>query len=409
MLSWLGSPKVTGRGRVVAAMAVDSLGEGLFMPFFVVFLIHVARVPAGQVGLAMTISAVLALPAGPIVGRLVDILGPVRVIVVANVIRAVTCVAFLVVGDVFSLLIVNAVSLCAGEAFWTANSVFISQIAEPAEQRRWFAFQRSLRNVGLGAGALATALILMLAERSAAYTAFLLVNAVSYVIAAVLVFSWSRFQQPVHDTGRKENAEKTKGWLREALADRTFRSLSLVNVVYVIGMMAPSLLWTYHAMDIMHAPTWLPGLVFGINTAIAAGLQLPVNHLAERVSPTVSLYGALAGWAISFALLAVLTSGTWFDVTAGFLVMVLIYSFGEILFGSTLSALTVRAAPEHVRGRYMGLYQLSWTLSSIIAPATLVSMSGIGPAIPWIVLMMVTAVAVMPLKNLRHINTGVSA
>jgi Na+/melibiose symporter-like transporter len=409
MLTWLGAPRVAGRGRVVAAIAVDSLGEGLFIPFFVVFLIHVAQVPVSQIGIACPIAAVLALPAGPVLGRLVDTVGPVPVIVVSNAVRAASYVALLAVGDAVGLVVVLAVSLAAGEAFWTANSVFISQIAQPAEHRRWFAFQRSLRNVGVGAGALATAFILLVAERTGAYVAFLLANSVSYLLAALLVWSWSRSRRPEPAAGRREEKERAKGWLREALADRTFRSLSLTNVIYVVGGLAPGLLWTYYAVDILHAPLWLPGVLFGVNTAIAAGLQLPVNRLAERASAVASLYGALAGWVVSFVLLAVLASDTSINVIAGFLVVVLVYSLGEILFGATLGALTVRAAPAHVRGRYLGLYQLSWTLSSIIAPAALLPLSGIGPAIPWIVLAAVAALTVIPLRNLRRLDLGTPA
>jgi Na+/melibiose symporter-like transporter len=408
MLTWLGAPRIAGRGRVVAAIAVDSLGEGLFIPFFVVFLIHVAQVPVSQIGIACPIAAVLALPAGPLLGRLVDTAGPVPVIVASNLVRAASYVAFLAIGDAVTLVVVLAVSLAAGEAFWTANSVFISQLADPAEHRRWFAFQRSLRNVGVGAGALATALILLVAERTEAYVAFLLANAVSYAVAAALVWSWRRSRRP-EPAARREATQRTKGWLREALADRTFRSLSLTNVLYVVGGLAPGLLWTYYAVDILHAPNWLPGVLFGVNTAIAAGLQLPVNRLAERASAAASLYGALAAWVVSFGLLAVLASDASINVIAGFLVVVLVYSLGEILFGATLGALTVRAAPAHVRGRYLGLYQLSWTLSAIIAPAVLLPLSGIGPAAPWIVLAAVAALTVVPLRNLRHLDLGAPA
>jgi MFS family permease len=405
LLRWLGAPTLAGRRPLVWAIAVDSLGGGLFVPFFVVFLIHVARVPAEQIGLAYGVAAVLALPAGPLAGRLVDAVGPRPVIVVANLVRAACFLGLLAIGDLVGLLIVSVISHYAGDAFWTANGVLIARVVRPDEHRRWFAFQSSLRNIGMGMGALATALILALVQRTDAYVAFVLANAASYVVAAALLWSWEGARTARCEPDR-DTSEKARGWLRAALADRTFRSLALTNVVFVIGAMAPGLLWTYYAVDLMSGPAWLPGVVFGINMAIAAGLQLPVSRIAESASPVMSLYSGLAGWALSFGLLAAMAWGAPIDVAVGFLAMVLIYSFGEILVGATIGALTARVAPDHARGRYLGVYQLTWTVSTIVAPVTLMTLSGVGPALPWAVLALATAMAVVPLRNLRHIKAG---
>jgi Na+/melibiose symporter-like transporter len=408
LLKLLGAPTLTGRGPLVWAIAVDNLGGGLLMPFYVVFLIHVAGVPAHQIGIAYAVAAILSLPAGPLAGRLVDAVGPAPVLVVANLIRAGSLLALLAIDDVLGLIIVTVVSHYAGDAFFTSGGALIGSVVEPAEQRRWFAFQNSVTNIGLGAGALTTALILSLTERHAAYVAFVVVNATTQVLAAVVLWKWHHSREPWQRPPRDDPAEKTTSrWLRAALADRIFRSLLVTNLVVAIGAMAPGLLWTYYAIDVLHAPAWLPGLTFGVNTAIVAALPLPVNRVVESIRPVVLLSGGFLGWAVSFSLLAVIASGARIDVVAGFLAMVVSYTFGEILLSATARALSVRTAPDHARGRYLGLYQMSWTLSTIVTPATLMTLSGVQPALPWLVLTLAVAMTAVPLRNLRHIKAAV--
>ena len=45
-----------------------------------------------------------------------------------------------------------------------------------------------------------------------------------------------------------------------------------------------------------------------------------------------------------------------------------VYTFGELLGGPVHGALSAEAAPEHLRGRYLSLVQLSWNVAATVAP-----------------------------------------
>jgi sugar phosphate permease len=48
--------------------------------------------------------------------------------------------------------------------------------------------------------------------------------------------------------------------------------------------------------------------------------------------------------------------------------------------------LVVAAAPEHLRGRYMAVYQLSWALGQAAAPGLFGWLFTAGHALPWLTL-----------------------
>jgi hypothetical protein len=55
------------------------------------------------------------------------------------------------------------------------------------------------------------------------------------------------------------------------------------------------------------------------------------------------------------------------------------------------SYLVVALAPGHVRGRYLGIYQLSWGLGRAVAPAPLSWLFAVSAGLPWMALAIVCA------------------
>ncbi|MGK5637380.1 MDR family MFS transporter [Streptomyces sp. URMC 126] len=106
------------------------------------------------------------------------------------------------------------------------------------------------------------------------------------------------------------------------------------------------------------------GMVMAVNGVMIVALQIPVTRLIERRDPRLLLVfsALLAGY--GFGLTAFAGSVGFFAVT------IAVWTLAEIVNAPTQSGMVVRFSPLHARGRYQGVFSLSWTLSSLVAPLT---------------------------------------
>ena len=70
-----------------------------------------------------------------------------------------------------------------------------------------------------------------------------------------------------------------------------------------------------------------------------------------------------------------------------------VYTCGELTGGPVLSAVAAEAAPDHLRGRYLSLFQLSWAVGGVLAPAAYTFLLDHGRDTLWLVLLGVAVVA----------------
>ncbi|MGW3010931.1 MDR family MFS transporter [Streptomyces sp. NPDC001219] len=104
------------------------------------------------------------------------------------------------------------------------------------------------------------------------------------------------------------------------------------------------------------------GLVIGLNGVLVVLLQIPVTRFIEHRSPALLLIGSalLAGYGFGLTALA--------GSVAMYAVAVTVWTLGEIINSPTQMGLVVRLSPLHGRGRYQGMYSLSWSVASLTAP-----------------------------------------
>ncbi len=86
------------------------------------------------------------------------------------------------------------------------------------------------------------------------------------------------------------------------------------------------------------------------------------------------------------------------------LVIVVVYTLGELVHSPSGGALSVSAAPEAVRGRYLATYQLSYSLASALAPSLFTALLAVDGRLPWAVLTVAAVGAALALLRLeRHL------
>jgi MFS family permease len=64
---------------------------------------------------------------------------------------------------------------------------------------------------------------------------------------------------------------------------------------------------------------------------------------------------------------------------------VAIWTFGEMISAPIAYAYLADIAPEHLRGRYQGLYELSWGIGGVAGPAFGAVLFGVSPTGLWLV------------------------
>src|SRR6476659_8855115 len=120
MLQRLGFPDVGPHRRFVSALAIDAVGSGVWMPLSLLYFLHQTSLTLVQLGAAMTIANLAVLPVVPVIGSLVDRLGPKVVMQAGN---AGAAVAFALYPFGHSMVAVTVLVFAASgtrSGFWSA-------------------------------------------------------------------------------------------------------------------------------------------------------------------------------------------------------------------------------------------------------------------------------------------------
>ncbi|MBT2453057.1 MFS transporter [Streptomyces sp. ISL-43] len=391
MRSTSAEPGVRTRRRLIGASLVSSIGDGIYVPLTMLFVHSLTGLSLTSIGAGLTIAGLCALAFMPIAGVLIDRFSGRRVLIGVLALRAAGFAAYPFADSYPAFLVIALVVAVGMWASSPSQHALIGDIAQGAERDRLLAWDRSLRNAGMGFGSLAAAGMLAW-NGSAGFIGAAVVLAAVFAVAAVLV---ARIPA-VH--GRAGAAEGTGGGYRQVLADRPYLLITAANFLIAFGYTTQAIALPIFLTRDVGIPDALAGAVFALNTVMVAALGVPVARLTLRGRRTrTAAFGAFV-FALSFAAFAALPR---FFSGAGAVVAVLavavLYTAGELIHSAPSQGLSVQAAPDHLRGRYLATYQLSWSVCRTIAPALLGFLLDAGRWHLWTVLalMVLTGAAIL--------------
>ena len=395
MLTRLGFPSVGEHRRFVTAIVADTVGSGLFMPITLLYFLAMTDLSLVQIGSALSLSALLTMPGAFVIGSLVDRFGPRRMMLIGNLVQAVGMVAYLWAD---SLLVValwtTLLNLCR-QAFWGSFGNVVTAISAPGERELWFGFLQAVRNLGYSVGGVLAGIALQIGT-DIAYQSVVVVNAVTFVLAFVLLLD-----VPDHRVVQADDAP-LEGW-GVVLRDRAYLRLVLGQLGFVAGMMVLNFALPVYVAETIDLPGWVVGAIFTLNTALVGlGQGLVVRRMTGQVRARMMGLAQVI-FVASYAMFVV---AGWLPVWLAVVVMLVgaaVYTFGELTGGPVLSATAAEAAPDHLRGRYLGLFQLSWALGGAIAPVAFTWLLAHGQTTLWWVLALVAVVSAAYLQTLPRI------
>ncbi|MER7535753.1 MFS transporter [Streptomyces sp. NPDC097704] len=370
---------VPARRRLIASSLATSIGDGIYVPLTMLFIHGLTGLSLTSIGAGLTIAGLSALAFMPAAGILIDRFGGRRVLIAVLALRALGFAAYPFADSYPAFL---AIALVVAVGMWASSpsqQSLIGDLAQGAERDRLLAWDRSLRNAGMGCGSLAAAGMLAWNGTTGFIVAAESLAAV-FAVAAVLV---ARIPQ-VRSAAKRAD---TRGGYRQVLADRPYLLITTANFLIAFGYTTQAMALPVFLTRDVEMPDALAGAVFAVNTVLVALLGVPAARLASRGRRTRTAALGAATFALSFAAFAALphlVRGA--DALVAVLAVAVLYTAGELVHSAPSQSLSVQAAPDHLRGRYLSVYQLSWSVCRTIAPMLLGFLLDTGPWHLWTVL-----------------------
>jgi MFS family permease len=394
---WVRATLVPGSrvGRRLAFIAlVDAIGSGLYYTGAALFFTRYVGLSAGQVGTGLTIAGLAGLVFALPVGMLADRVGCGRVLIGLQLCRAVCYAAYCGVTG-FGPFVVVAAFIGITDAATPPNHQAVVAAAVPADERvDTLAKVRAVRNIGFGVGALATTVAIAQGTRGA-YLALVAANAVSFLLAAALLYAIgvTRTDVSVRPVARAPLTFRIP--IRYACAAVLNGVLSVHTTLLAIAMP----LWIAGHTKV---PATLLGPLITANTVLAVLAQARVARPASQLAGALRAAGraglALAGFAVLMYLVAQSPGPL---LAAGLAVAaVLFLTAGELLQSAAGWTVSHELAPAERRSQYLSTFQLGISVQAIAAP-WLITRAVFPTPGGWLVFAAVVAVAGIGMRLVR--------
>ena len=286
-------------------------------------------------------------------GVMTDRLGRRPTLLVAQASTAASVALLGFVHDPVSIAAVAFLVGMASNASRPAVQAMMADIVRPEDRVRAFSLNYWAINLGFAVSSMAAGFI---AEFS--YLAGFLIEAGMTAVCAVVVFLKLPESRPERTS--VEKAADQVG-LRTVLRDR--RYMGVVGLSFLVALVFQQ--GSVGLPVAMGEAGFTPaeyGMAIAVNGVLIVALQIPVTRFIETRDPRRLLVASslLAGY--GFGLTAFAGSVGVFALT------VCVWTLAEIVNAPTQTGLVVRLSPVHGRGRYQGMYTLSWSLAALVAP-----------------------------------------
>jgi len=247
---------------------------------------------------------------------------------------------------VFTLLVGGT-----AELYRPAATALLGDLVAPEQRMAAFGMYRFAINLGFAAGPATAG---FLADRSffLLFAGDALTSAVYGVVAL--------FALP-HGLRGMQKEEKLTEAVRVAIHDRAFVLFLMATLcVTWIEFQLHSTLPLYIQSLGFRTSTY--GMLISLNGVMIVFLELAIiswtQHLPPR--PLIALGYLLTG--IGFALTG------FAQAIPALIVTVVIWTIGEMIYGPVTGAYVTSLAPERYRGRYMGMWILTWSVGMLLGP-----------------------------------------
>ncbi|AYF29145.1 MULTISPECIES: MFS transporter [Micromonospora] len=367
-----------GPSRTLAlSTLVNTVGRGTWLTASALFLTRSVGLSVTQVGVALTLTALVSLVASTPMGYLADRLGP-RGLQMAALLASAGCTAALVAVRSFTgFLVVGVLMAVADAGTRGARGALIAGAVPPDQRVRTRAYLRAVTNVGISVGTVLAGFALA-ADTRGAYVTLILLDAATYVLAAAVLLRLPPVPpMPAPAHGPRLIALRDRPFLAFTVLDGLMSMhFSLINIALPLWIAGHTT-----------APNWLISACLLVNTVVVILFQVRASRGTEDLTGA-GRAARRAGVLLAVAC-ALFAAGGGVPVAAAVPLLLggaLVHVVGELWHAAAGWGISFGLAPAHAHGQYQGAYGMGMQLGSMVAPVVVTTLA-IGWGVPgWLVL-----------------------
>jgi len=320
------------------------------MPFLALYLTR-RGFSTAQAGIAISTYGLGHLLASMIGGHLADRIARRNTIALSMFSSAATMLALSQATSYAVILIVTFLAGTAAEMYRPASLALIGDLVQPEHRIVAFSMYRFAVNLGMAAGPATAG---FLADRSY----FLVFAGDAVTSAAYGVIALAALPHGLR-TYTKE--ERIGDATRVAIRDRAFMKYIVATVLLtIIDFQCLSTLPLY-VHDLGH-PNHVFGMLLSLNGLLIICFELALTVIVRRFDILHAIATGYLLVGIGFAVNSVARG------VPALAVSVAIWTVGEMISSPLGGTYVTMIAPEKYRGRYMGLWSMSWAVGMVAGP-----------------------------------------
>ena len=345
---------------LMGARFIDAVGGFLIFPFFSLYFTTKFDVSLAQVGMIYAIWALTGMLGQAWGGALSDRAGRKQMVIIGLVFSALTSLALALVTEFKMVYLATALGGLFSSSSRPASQAMIADLLREDQMAEGYSISRVIGNVAFAIGPAIGGLL-----ASVSFVLLFFLDAVTSIITAGIVARFLLETQPrpsAEKSTRQPLYQVFLGYI-QVLRDRTLVIVLLLSVVVLPVYWQ----WYFSVPVFMRDVHGMPPIYYGGLMSMAGVLvvvaQFPLTRWLRPYPPLVLMVAGSLLYAIGFGMFGFIFGIQWF--TLAFVVI----TFGEMIFFPTQQAVVARLAPEDLRGRYMAIAGIAFSLPNMFGPA----------------------------------------
>jgi MFS family permease len=355
-------------------MLLSTVGSSMIWPFLMVYASERLHLPLTQTATLVTINSTASLIMTFAAGQITDRAGRKMVMVVSLISNAVVYL-FLSHAGTYTQFAILMVMLGASNPLYRVGAdAMLADLIPPEKRADAYSILRMSNNAGIAIGPSVGGFLAAASQ----YLAFYIASGGLFIFGLLILFF---AVETLPAAGKEETTQKKERWggYNRVLRDWPFMTTT-INITF--GLITASLIWVLlpvYATQEIGVPKQLYGFIPTTNALMVVFLQVLVTQWTKKHPPLRMIALGMFFYAIGVGSV-VLGTGFW-----GIWMSMVIISIGELIIVPTGSTFVANLAPADMRGRYMSIYGLTWSLSIGIGPLIGGYLSdNLGPPATWI-------------------------